>query len=212
MIVETVMSLILILPGILLLVYKGELEYSLSTMQRPAYSMVSPDVWKKSNNLLGVLLSVGGIVSLLIGLVSTIEYEFSFIAAYAIAIIVIVSEYSYRLFLLELMKNPGPDEDTEEVLESLSKATSIAVSTFSAASTMIGIASLLNAYKLGLYSVIPVQSALIALLVYVTFNCIERSPFLAYPWIPLKWIKRISILVPLLLSTLVLVISIILLS
>lgn len=212
MMFEMVISLILLVPGLLLLLFRGELEYSLSTLQQPAYSMIYHDIWKKTNSLLGTALSVGGIASLIVGVLSGVGCESSFVAAYTFISMIIVSEYSYRLFLSRIVNDPAVDEDQLEVIKGLSGLPALLVAFYSLASVIAGLASLATLYRIEFYSLLLVQVSLIILVLYVAFSSVRRPPFLAYPWLPRKWITRLSILVPLFSDTILFIISIIIFS
>ena len=195
MMFELVLSLILLVPGILLLLFRGELGFGLTTLQRPAYSMFYQDVWEKSNILLGMILSVGGIVSFLVGGMYSVEYEVSFIVSCAFISIIVVSEYSYRVFLSKVFSDPELENETLEVIKGLSRPVAVVVLSFSLISIISGLLTLPYLYRVGLYSVITIQVSLIIIVIYIVFNTVKRPPFLAYPWLPEKWVTWLLIIV-----------------
>jgi hypothetical protein len=211
MIIETLLSLLVILPGIITLLRHSRIEYNLTTMQRPAYSMFYHDIWGKNNILLGALLIGGGIIALTIGIAYNIEFEASFIAAYVIYTIIAISEYSYRLYLKKLLTDPPVEEEDLEIIKYPSRTQALIVLSFSVTAIVTGFASMILAYNWRLYSVILIQIAFITLVIYATLNYLKRPPYTAYPWLPRKWTTRLAYTIPISLSLILLLSSLVLL-
>ncbi|MEB3773169.1 MAG: hypothetical protein GSR82_05765 [Desulfurococcales archaeon] len=66
---------------------------------------------------------------------------------------------------------------------------------FSSISIIAGLITFPVLCRIGLYSVITVLVSLMIIVLYITYNSVKRPPFMAYPWLPQKWITSLSILV-----------------
>ncbi len=192
--INLIVSMITLVPGAVLLMFAGRLEYSPFAGLNPAYVTVSRRVAARINRLLGTILVLGSLASLGVGLMYGVTIQVSILVIHVITAFIAVTEYSRRLAEIESLVLP-PEGEPRPV-PSLGLYGKLLVLASSITSLALAIASVRVLYGLDAVGIGVVMVSINMLPLYLAFLSIRRPEAYALPHLKESVVKVLIVSIP----------------